>query len=72
MNTKLLFLIALAIISHYISAQIIEVYSILGKQVLEESPNAFSSSLDMSALSSGVYLVAVTMDGISKTFKVVK
>jgi len=50
----------------------IEVYNMLGKQVLAATPNAISPSIDMSALSSGVYLIAVTIDGTSKTFKVVK
>ena len=50
----------------------IEVYNTLGKQVLKTRPNAISPSLDMSALSSGVYLVSVTIGNTSKIFKVVK
>jgi hypothetical protein len=50
----------------------IEVYNLLGKRVMEATPNAISPSLDMSTLSSGMYLVNVTIDETSKTFKVVK
>lgn len=50
----------------------IEVYNVLGRKVMKSSPNAVWPSMDMSTLSSGVYLVSVTIDETSKTFKVVK
>ena len=50
----------------------IEVYDILGNELLFETPNAVSPSIDMSVLSSGMYLVNVTIDENSKTFKIIK
>jgi len=50
----------------------IQVYDVLGKLVLETSPNAISPSINMGALNSGAYLVQVTIDGASKTVKVIK
>lgn len=54
------------------SVENIAVYNILGKQVLVAQPNAISPSVDMSRLPSGVYLVNVTINGASKTIKVLK
>ena len=48
------------------------VYDVLGKAVLMAQPDAISPKIDMSGLSSGAYLVQVTIDGASKTVKVVK
>lgn len=48
------------------------IYDILGKEVLNISPNAISPKVDMSRLTSGVYLVNVTINGNSKTIKVIK
>ena len=50
----------------------VTVYDVLGKTVLTAQPDAISPSIDMSALSSGAYLVQVTIDGASKTVKVIK
>lgn len=48
------------------------VYDVLGKVVLSTTPGAVSPSIDMSNLSSGAYLVNITIDGASKTVKVIK
>ncbi len=48
------------------------VYDILGKVVLQENPGTISPSINMSGLSSGSYLVQVTIGGSSKTVKVLK
>lgn len=48
------------------------VYNVLGKVVLQSSPNKISPSIDMSGLNSGAYLVNVTIDGASKTIKILK
>lgn len=48
------------------------VYDILGSVVANLSPNIISPTIDMSTLSSGTYLVRVTIGDISKTIKVVK
>jgi len=50
----------------------IAVYNVLGKEVLHSSPDRISPSIDMSALSSGAYLVRVSINGASKTIKVLK
>ncbi len=57
------------------SASVIDnvtIYDVLGKQVLSVSPDAISPSVDMSALSSGAYLVNVTIGNATKTIKVLK
>ncbi len=48
------------------------VYDVLGKVVLTATPGVVSPSIDMSALTSGAYLVNITIDGTSKTVKVIK
>lgn len=48
------------------------VYDVLGKVVLQAQPDRISPSIDMSALTSGAYLLRVTVDGVAKTVKVVK
>lgn len=50
----------------------IEVFDMLGNKILERTPNAISAGVDMSALGSGMYLVNVTIDGFSRTFKILK
>jgi len=48
------------------------IYDILGKVVLSTRPDAVSPAIDMSGLTSGAYMVNVTIDGTSKTVKVIK
>jgi len=50
----------------------VTVYDILGKVVLTSQPGTISPKVDMSALSSGAYLVKVTIGNSSKTIKVIK
>mgnify|MGYP003131445302 FL=1 len=50
----------------------ITVYDVLGKAVISVAPGVISPSVDMSALSAGAYLVNVSINGASKTVKVVK
>jgi len=54
------------------SVEKIEVYDILGKMVLLEQPNKISPSIQMDELASGAYLVKITINGYSKTIKVLK
>lgn len=54
------------------TVEAVVVYNILGKVVLSATPDIVSPSIDMSTLSSGVYLVNITINGSSKTVKVVK
>lgn len=48
------------------------IYDVLGKVVVSTQPDAISPRIDMSELSSGAYMVNVTIDGASKTVKVIK
>src|SRR5690606_22199437 len=50
----------------------VTVYDVLGKVVLTAQPDAISPKIDMSGLSSGAYLVNVTIGNASKTVKVLK
>ncbi len=50
----------------------VTVYDILGKVVLSENPDAISPKVNMSGLSSGAYLVKVTIGNASKTVKILK
>lgn len=54
------------------SIDAIAVYDVLGKLVLSTTPDTISPSIDMSALTSGVYLVQVTIGDASKTVKVIR
>ncbi|MCB0465198.1 MAG: T9SS type A sorting domain-containing protein [Aequorivita sp.] len=50
----------------------VTVYDLLGKVVLQENPGKISPSINMSNLTSGSYLVKVTIGNSSKTVKVLK
>lgn len=50
----------------------VTVYDILGKAVLSATPGIISPKINMGNLSSGVYMVKVTIGKTSKTVKVVK
>jgi hypothetical protein len=50
----------------------VTVYDLLGKVVLQANPGKISPSIDMSGLSSGAYLVQVTIGKATKTVKVLK
>ncbi|EDM44888.1 hypothetical protein SCB49_02169 [unidentified eubacterium SCB49] len=50
----------------------VTIYDVLGKEVLSVNPDAISPSVDMSNLTSGAYLVNVTIGNASKTIKVLK
>ena len=54
------------------TVDMIQVYDLLGKLVLETTPEIISPSLNMSELSSGIYLVKVTIGDVSKTVKIIK
>ncbi|WP_170152896.1 T9SS type A sorting domain-containing protein [Ulvibacter antarcticus] len=59
-------------ISSKVSVDTVTVYDVLGKVVLQAQPGVISPKVDMSALSSGAYLVQVTIGDASKTIKVIK
>lgn len=50
----------------------VEVFNMLGQKVLSVSPNATSASIDMSQLTAGNYMVNMTVDGQTKTVRVIK
>ncbi|WP_432672702.1 choice-of-anchor J domain-containing protein [Flavobacterium sp. SM2513] len=50
----------------------IVVYNLLGQKVSDNSVNATSAKIDMSALSKGSYIVKVTSENQTKTIKVIK
>lgn len=50
----------------------IEVYDVLGKLVLSAQPDVISPKINMSGLSSGAYMVIVTIGNASKTVKIIK
>lgn len=50
----------------------IQVYDLLGKAIYDSNPNTISTNLDMSAYEQGMYMIKVTIGGISKTIKIVK
>ncbi|HBL78656.1 T9SS type A sorting domain-containing protein [Aequorivita vladivostokensis] len=50
----------------------VTIYDVLGKTVLTVNPGAISPKVDMSGLSSGAYLVQVTIGNATKTVKVLK
>lgn len=50
----------------------VSVYNLLGQEVMTKSINANQSQIDMSALTTGTYMVKVTADNQVKTIKVIK
>ncbi|RXR19241.1 T9SS type A sorting domain-containing protein [Flavobacterium amnicola] len=50
----------------------VSVTNLVGQEVLSKKVNALQTDVDMSALSSGTYLVKVTSEGLTKTIKVIK
>jgi len=50
----------------------IEIYNLLGQQMLSTTPNTLSEELDMSQFNSGMYLVKVKIGEQIATYKVVK
>ncbi|ESU26468.1 hypothetical protein FLJC2902T_24370 [Flavobacterium limnosediminis JC2902] len=50
----------------------VEVYNMLGQNVLTKTLNVAQGQIDMSNLNSGNYIVKVTADGLTKTIKVIK
>lgn len=50
----------------------IEVYSLLGQKVIDRRLSQTSEAIDMSQLTKGVYLATVSINGNSKTIKLIK
>ncbi len=50
----------------------VQVFNLLGQQVLAQQPNVSNASLDVSGLRTGTYMVQVTIEGVQQTFKLLK
>jgi len=50
----------------------VAIYNLLGQQVLGQDVNATSTQLDTSSLATGAYLMKVTVNGQTGTYKVIK
>ncbi|MGJ8666378.1 MAG: T9SS type A sorting domain-containing protein [Patiriisocius sp.] len=50
----------------------VSLYNILGQTVLNQNVGATSSQLDVSSLSTGTYVMKVSVDGVIGTYKVIK
>ena len=50
----------------------INLYNVLGQQVISKKLSKLKETLDLSALNSGVYIVKIAIDGQNKSFKIVK
>ena len=50
----------------------VAVYNILGQKVIDQNINATSSQLDVTNLTTGTYLMEVSVDGKTATYKIVK
>ncbi|WP_310555453.1 T9SS type A sorting domain-containing protein [Flavobacterium sp.] len=59
-------------ISYRTNISSVSIFNLLGQEVLAKTINASEAKVDMSNLSNGTYLVKVTVDGLTKTIKVVK
>jgi serine protease AprX len=56
---------------HINSAELV-IYNVLGTRILESTITKYKNSIDMSAFTSGIYLVTVTSGANSNSFKIVK
>src|SRR5690554_2782925 len=50
----------------------IVIYNVLGKKVLEKTPLKLETQINLSDISTGVYLMNVTLNGTQKIFRVIK
>jgi hypothetical protein len=50
----------------------VDLYNVLGQQVLSQSVKAQSSQLDVSGLAAGTYLMSVESEGTLHTYQVIK
>ena len=50
----------------------VSLYNMLGQQVVSQKLNNTNESVNISELQSGVYIATISIDGASKSFKIVK
>lgn len=55
-----------------VSLDNVQLYNVLGQQVLNQKLSNTSEIVNLSSLKTGVYIATVSIDGNSKTFKIVK
>lgn len=54
------------------SMEKVALYNMLGQQVISQKLNSNNETVNISGLQSGVYIVTVSIEGASKTFRIVK
>ncbi len=52
--------------------QDVQVFNVLGQEVLRVSPNNADTAIDMNGLSNGAYFVRVTIDNVTETVRIIK
>ena len=50
----------------------IDLYNVLGQQVLSEKLNSTNEVINVSGLEAGVYIATISIEGASKSFRIVK
>lgn len=50
----------------------LKVYNLRGQEVLSETPNSVEAQLQTQSLSTGIYLMKVKLQGVQKTYKLIK
>lgn len=55
-----------------VSLDNVQLYNVLGQQVFTQKLSSTSETIDLSSLKTGVYIATVSIDGNSKSFKIVK
>ena len=50
----------------------VEVYNLIGQQVMRAAPNTVTSQLDMSQLNAGAYFVRISVGDVTDTIKIIK
>ena len=52
--------------------EMVTIYNILGQKVIEQNINAMSTKLDVANLTTGTYIMIVTVEGITGSYKILK
>ena len=50
----------------------IEIYNVMGQKILAKKINAVNNSIDISKLNKGMYLMNVTIDSITESYRFIK
>lgn len=50
----------------------VKVFNLLGQEVLQQNPNTLEAQINTERLESGIYLMKVNIDGVEKSFRIVK